>query len=204
MNYVYDYITNLIDSARASNTSSPCFDMITAAFDDDIYVIPCEPKPIKVAFENGNEIKVNSGNVVFHPKVTDVSTVNDKVTIVTFADGSQEKAVCRDGDHFSVETGVTICLMKKMLQTMCGGTGKSGTNLYNNMVKEALKKRDAFKIKKEEAAKKEKEKRAAKQKAREIERNKKRDNRDFLIDMLTEALKRADCTCGKKKQTAKE
>lgn len=203
MSYVYDYLTTLIDSAPEFHANSPWSDKTIVRANDTIYAIPYGPGSIST-FKNDSEIKVNNDKVVFNPRVADVTIANDEVTIVTFADGSQEKAVCREGDHFSVETGVTICLMKKMLQMACGGSGKSGTNLYNNMVKEALKKKDAFKIKKAEEAKKEKEERAAKQKAREAERKKKRDNRDFLIDMLAEALKKSSCACDAKKLITKE
>ena len=80
------------------------------------------------------------------PEVADVSTVNDKVTIVTFTDGTQEKAICREGDTFSIEAGVTIYIMKRMLRLMFEEFGnKSGTNLYNNMLREALKKKDVYK-----------------------------------------------------------
>ena len=125
------------------------------------------------------------------PEVADVSTVNDKVTIVTFTDGTQEKAICREGDTFSIETGVTICIMKRMLRLMFEKFGnKSGTNLYNNMLRKALKKKDAFKIEKEEAKKKEKRKRAAKQRVRELEKKQARDNWDFMVNMLAENMKR--------------
>lgn len=125
------------------------------------------------------------------PEVADVSTVNDKVTIVTFTDGTQEKAICHEGDTFSIETGVTICIMKRMLRLMFEGFGnKSGTNLYNNMLREALKKKDAFKIEKEKAKEKEKRKRAAKQRVRELEKKQARDNWDFMVNMLAENMKR--------------
>ena len=125
------------------------------------------------------------------PEVADVSTVNDKVTIVTFTDGTQEKAICHEGDTFSIETGVTICIMKRMLRLMFEEFGnKSGTNLYNNMLREALKKKDAFKIEKEKAKEKEKRKRAAKQRVRELEKKQARDNWDFMVNMLAENMKR--------------
>lgn len=125
------------------------------------------------------------------PEVADVSTVNDKVTIVTFTDGTQEKAICREGDTFSIETGVTICIMKRMLLLMFEEFGnKSGTNLYNNMLREALKKKDAFKIEKEKAKEKEKRKRAAKQRVRELEKKQARDNWEFMVNMLAENMKR--------------
>ena len=125
------------------------------------------------------------------PEVADVTAVNDKVTIVTFTDGTQEKAICREGDTFSIETGVTICLMKRILRLMFEKFGeKSGTNLYNNMLRKALKKKDAFKIEKEKAKEKEKRKRATKQRVRELEKKQARDNWEFMVNMLAENMKR--------------
>ncbi len=37
-----------------------------------------------------------------------------KVTVVTFKDGTKEKAVCDRRDKFNLETGITICLAKHM------------------------------------------------------------------------------------------
>ena len=54
--------------------------------------------------------------------IADVVTYNDKVTIVYFSDGSFEKAVCTDNDTFDIETGITICLCKKMLKDLGGPT----------------------------------------------------------------------------------
>lgn len=139
------------------------------------------------------------------PKVADVTTVNDKVTIVTFTDGTQEKAICREGDTFSIETGVTICIMKRILRLMFKEFGdKSGTNLYNNMLREALKKKDAFKIEKEKAKEKEKRKRAAKQRVRELEKKQARDNWEFMVNMLAESMGKGRKTMLENGDTNKE
>ena len=58
------------------------------------------------------------------------------------------------------------------------------------MLREALKKKDAFKIEKEKAKEKEKRKRAAKQRVRELEKKQARDNWDFMVNMLAENMKR--------------
>lgn len=116
--------------------------------------------------------------------VADVNVVNDKVVITTFYDGSREKAVCRDGDHFSKEFGVTICLMKKLLSNLSKDSSASGTNIYNTLLREALKKEGAFKAAKAEAKKKAKEAKAEKHKAREKERTKKKANEKWLESMV--------------------
>lgn len=183
---------------------------ISVPFVDNTYIKITEPAEIKFidrndknglrhALDNGcacligdwcNETKDQTPRG-FDPGVSDVTTVNDKVTIVTFADGTQEKAICREGDTFSIETGVTICIMKRILRLMFEEFGdKSGTNLYNNMLREALKKKDAFKIEKEKAKEEEKRKRAAKQRVRELEKKKARDNWEFMVNILAENMKR--------------
>jgi len=108
---------------------------------------------------------------------------------VEFADGSKEVAHLNDGDVFSLEVGVLICVVKKLLSEMdIIGTGSSA---YNKIIKYALGKLDATKKKREEEQKKAKEERAKlasiKQEVRRAE-NKKREDR---IREMTEAYKRA-------------
>lgn len=88
------------------------------------------------------------------PKVMKVETYNDRVVKVTFADGSFTKAVCGEQDTFDLDTGITVCLMKKML-------GENGTRKYNDALRDIhklMEKRENDKIeaelKKEEARKK--------------------------------------------------
>ena len=67
---------------------------------------PCSPEQIVYTSDDGVSTAVM-------PKITDVKVIKEKVVIVSFSDGTQEKSVCAEGDVFSVENGVTICLMKK-------------------------------------------------------------------------------------------
>ena len=48
-------------------------------------------------------------------RITKVITHNDRVVIVKFSDGSFTKAVCSENDHFDLDVGIQVCLMKKML-----------------------------------------------------------------------------------------
>jgi len=67
----------------------------------------------------------------YREKITDVNIiVPDKVVEVTFRDGLKEKAVCQDGDVFSLEQAITICLAKHLI----GGSSK-----YNNTIRRAIK-----------------------------------------------------------------
>lgn len=92
--------------------------------------IPCSPEQIVYTSDDGVSTAVM-------PKITDVKVIKEKVVIVSFSDGTQEKSVCADGDTFSVENGVTICLMKKLLADKCHV--ESGTSIYNKLVKMAMK-----------------------------------------------------------------
>lgn len=48
-------------------------------------------------------------------RITNVITHNDRVVIAKFSDGSFTKAVCSENDHFDLDVGIQVCLMKKML-----------------------------------------------------------------------------------------
>lgn len=63
--------------------------------------------------------------------ISDVKILSpDKVVQVIFVDGTSEKAVCSENDTFSLETGITICIAKKLL---------GGTKSYNKTIRDALK-----------------------------------------------------------------
>ena len=104
--------------------------------------------------------------------IADVAVIekNDrpKVVIVTFADKTKEKAVLADDDTYSLEQGISICLMKKLL----GKETSFGGSLYNKLIKRAMdvmeenKKAAADAVAKAEADKAKAEKQAKKQKER--------------------------------------
>lgn len=129
------------------------------------------------------------GHTNLMPDIINVSNPNDKTVFVEFADGTKEVAHLNEGDVFSLETGILICVVKKMFADMdIIGTGSS---VYNKIIRYALTKVDATKKKREEEFKKAKEERmklaSIKQEERRIE-NKKREDR---IREMTEAYKRA-------------
>lgn len=63
--------------------------------------------------------------------ISDVKILSpNKVVQVIFEDGTSEKAVCDKEDTFSLETGITVCIAKKLL---------GGTKEYNKTIRNALK-----------------------------------------------------------------
>ena len=77
------------------------------------------------------------------PDIINVSNPNDTTVFVEFADGTKEIARLNDGDTFNLETGVLICIFKKILCEM--GIGCTGSSAYNKIIKYALTKLDATK-----------------------------------------------------------
>jgi hypothetical protein len=69
------------------------------------------------------------------PQVVNVKTINDKVVIVYFADGTKAKAVCDKDDTFSLEQGIGICIAKRLMSK----DESRGTSKYNKAIKDALK-----------------------------------------------------------------
>ena len=81
--------------------------------------------------------KINICKCAKPPRVCKINTYNNKVVKVSFADGTFTKAVCSSNDTFNEDTGIMICLMKKML-------GKDGNKEFNNMLRRARKEADSF------------------------------------------------------------
>lgn len=69
------------------------------------------------------------------PKIANIEMYNDRVVKVTFDDGSFTKSVCQENDIFDLDVGITVCLMKKMLDS---GKG-DGTRIYNDIIRDAHK-----------------------------------------------------------------
>ncbi len=94
------------------------------------------------------------------PKIIDdivnVSNPNPQTVFVEFADGTKEIARVEKGDTFCFETGIMICLMKKILSNLSNGR-MSGSSLYNKLMDYAIGKIDAKRKAHNEAVKKEKE-----------------------------------------------
>lgn len=116
------------------------------------------------------------------PDIKDIITHNDRVVIVKFADGTQEKAVLYPDDKFTVEQGISICLAKKLM---------GGSSIYNKVVEYALDivdKKDQAQKKKiaDEAVAKENAAKAAKKRA-----ERKAQKREEYIKTQAEIMARA-------------
>lgn len=116
------------------------------------------------------------------PDIKDIITHNDRVVIVKFADGTQEKAVLYPDDKFTVEHGISICLAKKLM---------GGSSIYNKVVEYALDivdKKDQAQKKKiaDEAVAKENAAKAAKKRA-----ERKAQKREEYIKTQAEIMARA-------------
>lgn len=79
------------------------------------------------------------------PAVKKVETYNQRVVKVTFIDDTFTKSVCSENDHFDIDVGITICLMKRFL----GTNSDDATRHYNkliNHVHEVMDKNDKDKL----------------------------------------------------------
>ena len=99
------------------------------------------------------------------PNVSRVETYNNRVVKVVFTDGTYTKAVCSENDTFDLDTGITICIMKRFF----GKDNKTGTREYNRLIRNVHGKMDENEKEKERLAK-EKAERKAKQKKLEQKR----------------------------------
>lgn len=112
--------------------------------------------------------------------------VPNKVVAVTFADGTKEKAVCREPDVFSLETAIAICISKKIM---------GGSSAYNNAVKRGVKvyedklRREAADKAEQERIDKRREKRLAYKERRAAERE--QNEKERQIEIQKEAYIRA-------------
>jgi hypothetical protein len=124
---------------------------------------------IKNAIKNDDKsIKQNDVVDVFINQISDIKCFNNVCVEVTFKDGTKERAICCPDDTFNFETGLVICLIKKMLSTK----QKSGTYMYNKLVKKACKVAEEQRLEKaaKEAEELAKKKKALKEKKRKERR----------------------------------
>lgn len=119
--------------------------------------------------------------------ISNIETYNDRVVKVTFSDGSFTKSVCQENDIFDLDVGITVCLMKKMLDT---GKG-DGTKIYNDIIRNAHK---LINDKENEKIEKQLEKEKEKSKARKVamkKKAKKMKAKEEAIDTQKQAFIRA-------------
>ena len=135
--------------------------------------------------ENNNYISY----IDLMPDIINVQNPNDKTVFVEFADGSKEVARLNEGDTFSLETGILICIVKKMFSDMdIFGTGSS---VYNKVIKYALTKLDYTKKLRQEILRQQKAERMAIVNERQEHRRRLNKEREERIKEMSEAYKRA-------------
>ncbi len=122
------------------------------------------------------------------PEVTDVEVINDCVTILTFADGTKEKAVLDKQDTFNLEQGISICLTKKLMSQLTFG---NGNKTYNKLIKSTIKKYFAKldTIEEQKKTEEQKKKKYAKIAAKKAKRKEKQ--KEARINEQAEAYRRA-------------
>ena len=114
--------------------------------------------------------------------IVDYKIINNTVVIVTFSDGTTEKAVCDENDTFDFEKAIEICVCKKRF---------GGSKEYNNAIKKALKQVTSIDNKKKIEA--EEQERIAHRKAKYAERQAKRKakRRQEQVNIQSEAFFKA-------------
>ena len=130
-----------------------------------------------------NMKKNNNKADKFDPfEIVDYKVINDTVVIVTFADGTTEKAVCNKNDTYNFERAIEICICKKKF---------GGTKAYNTAIKNALRQVKAVDDKRKKNAE---EKELAKRREAKIAKRKakrKAQRRQQRIDDMSEAFLKA-------------
>lgn len=178
------YTPNTTTDYWCTGTSVPAVGHIPA---DQLHPLSGEYAIMKhVCEELTIKSTIESFSVYIGGGIADVKVYNDRAVVVTFADGTSTKAVCDKDDTFCLETGITVCLMKKML-----GGQEEGTRLYSKIIRGALRVyRESEKREAEEQAEKEAEKQR-KRKA-ELKRAAKRLRRkEEAIDIQKQGFLRA-------------
>lgn len=136
------------------------------------------------------------------PAIVKVKPINNRVVIVEFADGTQEKAVLAKEDTFSLEQGISICITKKLLSNIVGSG--NGSSVYNKLIDYALKKyEDDIVYEKELAEIEAKEKQVAEKKERKKQAKEKKQQdkyRQDYIDVICEAVIKAMSAAESKKE----
>lgn len=136
-----------------------------------------------------NENNVDVARTPLMSDVINVEQPNDSTVFVEFADGTKEVAHCNEGDTFSLETGVLICLVKKLFDEM--GIFCSGSSAYNKVVEYALTKLDCTKRAKKLLIEQKRANRKLENEVKQRRRQHEYKAREARINEMKEAYKRA-------------
>lgn len=155
-----------------------------------------------ILFAEGNSVKVKNckdGEVQNTKTImSDIKNIevkhngeNSTVIFVTFKDGKTEKAVLDKDDEFSLEHGLTIIMLEKLLSDK----GVNGKSVHNKLIGRALKLYDKQEKDKAAKAKNEADEKAKKKRIEEKRRAKKHKQavaeREYQIEIQKEAYLRA-------------
>lgn len=191
----YDYISGIVSSASIKVDTS-------SSINEKKKVEKAPKEATNILFTEGNSIKVknckdgevkNTKTIMSDIKDIEVkyNGENSTVIFVTFKDGKTEKAVLDKDDEFSLEHGLTIILLKKLLSDK----GVDGNSVHNKLVNRAIKLYEKQEKDKATQAKKEADAKAKKQKLEEKLRKKKQKQamaeREYQIEIQKEAYVRA-------------
>ena len=148
---------------------------------DGVALIRCDV-PYYMDEISANNIATSYSMII--PVIENVSVYpdkdgKDKTVVVKFADDTTERASTRHGDKFDLETGISLCIAKKMYATLAGTYGKSSgfskivhkaVKIYNNGIKEeeARKKKAAEEKLAEQRRIAKRKKRAEKRRQRKV------------------------------------
>lgn len=82
-------------------------------------------------YTKNNDVKKESdvSKYIDPYEIVDYKIYNNKVVVFTFADGTEERAVCDPKDKFDIERAAEVGIVKKKL---------GGSNAYNTLVKRAM------------------------------------------------------------------
>ncbi len=140
--------------------------------------------------------KANNYSLHFRSRITDVDVKKDshgdnRVVIVTFDDGTTEKAVTSGNDTFNLEQGIQICLAKKAFSMLTSNGSGTFNKLVNNAVKLYNNKVTASEKANEDTLKQEaRAKKRAEKKAKWLERKRAKE-REARVNEMAEAYARA-------------
>lgn len=141
-------------------------------------------------------VLTDKGMTKIMPTIISVKSINDKVVLIEFADGTTEKSILADGDTFSLEHGIEICLMKKLLSDLTHGNGNS---VYHKLVDYAMNRYNRLSKWEQEEAEREKAEKEA-QRTLEEKREKKKEKRKQkeiaeYTDILAQAISKVIQNC---------
>lgn len=172
-----DTIGGLVDWAAHNTDYTTYFNRACNGIED--YIRKEEINVNTVAKRNGKAVDAATN-------FKKIEVYNDRVVKITFADGTYTKAVCSDADEFCLDTGIMVCVMKKLF-----GGQKEGTKLIASMLNNAhaqIEKQENEKIEAELKAVAEKQK---KRKAELKEVAKAMKAKEEAIDIQKQAYIRA-------------